>query len=196
MTMQQERTQAVAATVDRVKSILAGRDLDRASLARVLDALKALAARPGIWNAADFPGPEDGVRQARYLIREDADRTYALYLNVMKRGNRTPVHNHTTWACIAAVEGAESNYLYERRDDRSRAGRAEVVETGKVVVRPGAGVALMPDDIHAVEIEDDDEIRHLHMYGRALETLTERLAFDLATGNCKVMDIGVKTRRC
>lgn len=194
MATKEERDRAVGATIARVKDLLGHAALDRPVLARVLGELKALAAQRELWTAADFPPPEDGVRQARYLVREDPDRTYALYLNVMRRGNRTPIHNHTTWACIAAVEGAESNYLYERRDDGARPGYADVVASGKVVVRPGSGVALLPDDIHAVEIEDDDIIRHLHLYGRALETLSERLAFDLAHKTCGPMDIGVKTR--
>lgn len=195
MQIQTERTRAVDATVARIKGITEGNVVDRSSLAKVLDELKTLASRRELWSAEDFPEPEAGERQARYLVREDGDRTYALYLNVMRRGKRTPVHNHTTWACIAAVDGTESNYLYRRNDDGRRTGYADVEECGKVLVKPGSGIALLPEDIHAVEIEDDDVIRHLHMYGRALETLTDRLAFDLASKTCRTMGIGVQTRR-
>jgi predicted metal-dependent enzyme (double-stranded beta helix superfamily) len=195
MSIRADRERAVHAAIAQVKRIHADGALDRRALGRFLDVLKALAARPELWSDSDFPAPEDGVRQARYLIREDPDRTFALYLNVMRRGNRTPVHNHTTWACIAAVDGAESNHQYRRCDDGTRPGYADVIPTGKVDVRPGGGIALMPDDIHAVEIEDDEVIRHLHLYGRALETLTDRLAFDLANKTCGPMNIGVQTRR-
>ncbi len=190
-----QRASAVEAEVARIKDIEEQCGIERASLAQMLEALKRLAAQREWWSEANYPAPEPGVRHARYLIREDADRGYALYLNVMRRGNRTPIHNHTTWACIAAVEGGEHNYLYRRVDDGARPGYAEVVEDGVVLVQPGGGVALLPDDIHAVEIRDDAIIRHLHMYGRALETLSERVAYDPAAGTYKKMDIGVATRR-
>jgi predicted metal-dependent enzyme (double-stranded beta helix superfamily) len=195
MSVAERRQAAVASAIADVKGIIANRPVDRPTAARVLEVLKGLAAQPELWPAADFPAPGEDTRQARYLVTEDPDSTFALYLNTMLPGRKIPPHNHTTWACIAGIEGEEHNTVYERVDDRSREGHAELRKQEMVVVAAGSGIAMLPEDIHSVDIVGERPIRHLHLYGRALETLSERVTYDIEAKTVKPMPIGVQTRR-
>ena len=195
MSLATERSAGVEHAIREMKSIAAKPNFARADLVRILGVVQTLTVHADWWSAGEYADPAEGEKQTRYLIREDADHTFALYLNIMRRGNRTPVHNHTTWACIAAVEGVEHNYVYRRLDDGAIPGHAKLTDDHVVLVKPGQGIALMPDDIHAVQIQDSDTIRHLHMYGLALEELHDRVMFDLNAHTYKKMTMAIPSQR-
>lgn len=192
-TIQAKRTSLAEALVTETRAMHDAGEIDRQRLDEIRGKLLALAAKHELWSEKDYPPPPEDELQNRYFVAGEPDDGITLYLNVVRSGTKVPPHDHTTWACIAAVEGVEHNMFYSRTDDGSVAGKATLALDKQIDVGPGNAIAMMPDDIHNFEVHGDQIIRHLHFYGRPLESLSERKAYDLKQGTYKIMDIGVKT---
>ena len=170
------RTAVVAAAVERIRAIEAAQGITRPALDAIMAELSRLAAQEHLFPSAEFQPPPSGEKGSRrYLLQEDEGGRFALYLNALNPGNETKPHDHTTWAVVVAVDGEELNKVYAKREDR-----LDLVR--EVVVKPGTGIALMPEDIHSIHTQGTRPTRHLHMYGLALEKLDNRMAYDPATG--------------
>ncbi|MBT5218575.1 MAG: cysteine dioxygenase family protein [Woeseia sp.] len=191
--MQENRSELAAKFVEETRSLSDSREIDRQCLDEIRTQLLSLAARSEFWSEEEYPSPPEDELQNRYLIASELNGGISLYLNVVRSGKKVPPHDHTTWACVAAVEGVEHNMFYTRTDDGSVDGKATLTMDDVIAVGPGNAIAMMPDDIHNFEVRGDQIIRHLHFYGRPLESLSERKAFDLENGTYKIMDVGVKT---
>ena len=184
MSLAQQREHAIQQTLVAIRAIAAQDGITRTSLARIADRLQELAAQEALFPFDAFPPPpaDDADASSRYLLHEDSDKTFALYLNSINPGKTTPPHNHTTWAVIVALEGEELNRVYTRTDDGSDPERATLNLAQEVVVQPGTPIAFLDDDIHSIHVLGNKPTRHFHLYGHALETLTGRVGYDLATG--------------
>ena len=187
------RETAVNTLLAKAVVIQKERAMSRSSVERIRTALLELAMQREFWNETDYPAPAGDERQNRFLIGQ-GESGVSLYLNVLCPGKRIPPHNHTTWACIAGVEGVEENTFFDRVDDGSVPGRAEITTREVVVVGPGTGIAMLGEDIHSVEIKGSQTIRHLHFYGRPLETLDQRIFFDQEAGTYQLMEMSTNTK--
>jgi predicted metal-dependent enzyme (double-stranded beta helix superfamily) len=177
------RARAVANAVGRIRDIEAARGVTRPALEAIRDELMLLARQEHLFPSAEFPPPAGGAKGSnRYLLHADEGNRFALYLNALNPGTETRPHDHTTWAVVVAVEGQELNRVYERTDDRADPERCSIRVREEVVVEPGRGICLLPDDIHSIHTVGTAPTRHLHMYGLALERLDDRKAYDVESG--------------
>lgn len=177
------RAAAVASTVDRIRAIEREHGVTRPALEKIRDELMKLAAQEHLFPSAAFPPPPPGEKGGnRYFLQEDPDHRFALYMNALNPGNATKPHDHTTWAVVVAVEGQELNKVYDRTDDGADPARCDLRVREEIMVEPGRGICLMPEDIHSIHTLGSVPTRHLHMYGLALEVLDDRKGYDDETG--------------
>ena len=180
MTTAAQRDAAVAKTIAEIRAIESGKGVTRETLEQIKQKLIDLAQRTELFPEAHFPAPGPEEIQALYLLSEDADRRFALYVYRPQPGKETPPHNHTTWAVVAGISGQEPNRTFERVAGPD--GRAVLRPLREFTVGSGQAVAYLPDDFHSIHIGGTRAIMHLHMYGRSLLDLPQREHYDAALG--------------
>ncbi len=179
--LMQARHDAVKATLARVREIAPSPDVTRDDLERIKGVLTELASRTELFPEASF-AVAPGRPGAIYELSVDGDLRYALYASAGVGGKAQPPHNHTTWASISGVFGDEHNVAYERVDDRSTPGEGRLEKRWELTCRKGNAVAFLPDDFHTIEVLGTGSSLHLHLYGRSLAHLPERVFFPGSSG--------------
>lgn len=181
--LQHERQLLITAAIAEIRELHRLHGIDAATLRQTAHILERLASHASLFSFDHFPvAAAADQTSVRYQLHIEPDQSYGLYLNTQKPGKSSAVHNHGTWVVIVAVQGEELNRIYRRTDDGGDPGRGTVELHRSHTVRPGAPLALSGDDIHSIHVEGNTPTLHFHLYGRALETLTERVAFNLETG--------------
>ena len=160
------RHPAVEAFVVALRAARAAGGDERDMLARVAPLCAGLAARRGEWLHAAMCRPDPDQGFSLHVLHEESDHALAVFVVTWLPGRSTMPHDHGTWAVIAGLEGVERNALWERVDDRSRPGHAELRRTGERSVGPGELILLPEGSIHSVVNDTDAVTVSLHAYGR------------------------------
>jgi hypothetical protein len=122
----------------------------------IAEELRSLAKRPGLVSEERLQNLH-GATAAATIIAEGEDGS-ALMLARFPAENPTPVHNHDSWAVICVVEGRDRHIKWERTDDGSVEGRAEIHIVEERELEPGDVEFLdePPGDIHSQQGIDGD----------------------------------------
>jgi rhodanese-related sulfurtransferase/predicted metal-dependent enzyme (double-stranded beta helix superfamily) len=181
MTVVEQRARAVEELIKRVRAIEMRDGVTRASLDSIKTELIALASRTELFPEQDFanvPGRTGTI----YHLAEDGDGRFALYGSAGVPGKAQPPHNHTTWASIAGVFGDEHNVFYERTDHDETPGEGRLNKLSELTIRRGNACAMLPHDFHTIEVTSKEPSLHLHLYGKTLEDLPDRITFPSGAG--------------
>jgi len=111
------------------------------------------------------------------VLHEEPDYSLLVEAIAWLPGRGVMPHDHQTWGVVVGLDGDEKNMNWERRDDGSRPGYADLAVRNEVIVRRGDVLGFLPDDIHSVRNEGEKPSLSLHIYGKSLAHI-DRSEFD------------------
>jgi predicted metal-dependent enzyme (double-stranded beta helix superfamily) len=137
---------------------------------------KKFAEAPG-WFRPEFreADPEQGF--SLHMLHEEPNHDLAIFLISWLPNRGTLPHNHKTWAVVVSMEGEEQETSFERLDDGSKAGFADLKRGEAQVMKTGDVARCYPEHIHKVWNVGKDIAMSLHTYGRHIN-YTGRSEFD------------------
>ena len=125
------------------------------------------------------PAPKD--HYGRYLLHEDKDGRFVVVQMVWGPHLGTPIHDHSTWGVAGILTNELHIVNYDRMDDGSKPGFAELREASAIDAPAGTVTYIQPpnDVIHTITNTTDVVTRSVHVYGKSTVACNW---YDLATG--------------
>lgn len=149
-------------------------------LARVRPLARRAALAKGCWLEQRHYTADAQQGFGVHLLHEDDGHGLTLFVVSWLPHRGAPPHDHGTWAVVAGVDGPEKNEFFERCDDRSRPGYAELRKIGEKVFGVGDVLAMRKGRIHSIWNDSESVSVSLHVYGRNIQH-TGRSRFDIAS---------------
>jgi predicted metal-dependent enzyme (double-stranded beta helix superfamily) len=142
------RHPALQSFIDECRAIWASGGDAGTCMERALPHLETIASDASLQELSEqWPSTEG---RKNLLLYVDADYGFAINAVVRVPGRAGSVHDHGhVWVAYGVLTGTESLERYERIDDRSREGFAQLRLTGIGAGKPGKVDLVPPFDIHS-----------------------------------------------
>lgn len=126
---------------------------DSAALAPHIDAaLKDLMRDPDLLERG-IAREGNNVAFSRYLY---FDGELSILIYEVPKGRPIPPHDHGIWETLSVYRGRLRHVVYERMDDGTRAGTAELrVKDDRILAQGDFAIVAPPQDIHGFTALDD-----------------------------------------
>ena len=163
--------------IEDLRSIYHDETDDKKIIQRVSPLAQKFAASPGLIKDEYYQcDQEQGF--SLHLLHEDEDHSNAVFVIAWLPDRGTLAHNHMTWGIVVGIEGEERETWWQRIDDGSKPGCAELERQTENQVGPGHVSCVLPEDIHTVWNNTDNVTLSLHTYGKHIN-FTGRSEFDV-----------------
>jgi predicted metal-dependent enzyme (double-stranded beta helix superfamily) len=139
---------ALATFIEELRAIWAGRGDIKSRMEAAKPVLEQLVRDEGLKAiSADWPSTEGGKNLLLYV---DPDYGFAINAVVRVPGRKGRPHDHgEAWVLYGVLDGTESLERYDRIDDGSKPGYAEIKLTSVATGSQGKVDLVPPHDIHA-----------------------------------------------
>jgi predicted metal-dependent enzyme (double-stranded beta helix superfamily) len=177
----------LADLVAELREILASEAPEAERMARGGEALGRLLKNPEALAAfGELP-----AEPVNYLLHAEPDGGFTVAALVKAPGHGTPVHDHgPSWTLYGVFEGTETIARYERVDDESVAGRAELRVRETIAGHPGLVDVVPPWMPHAERNESGAQTRAIIVRSQPMGTFPQR-QYDVPAGTCREVYGGV-----
>lgn len=189
MSMRDERRRVLREVARRAVSTIGNRPtVERLEQAK--GHFQELGDRRDLFPDDEFPSPSGSETERTFLVFDDEQGTALYAVNSVPGMSYRPHDHGGSWALIVAIAGQEKHYFYDRDPDKPGA----LIRKGELICEPGRAVSLAPEGIHSIEGVGDTPLFHLHLYGKRFEDQTERIEYDLESGQTvtfRVQNVGI-----
>lgn len=120
---------------------------DRVALGQAMEeALRGLMRRPDLIEVG-APRQGNNVAVSRYLY---FDGELSILIYEVPKGATIPPHDHGTWETVSVYRGSMRHVVFERADDETKPGFAELrAVDDRVLARGDFAIVAPPTDIHS-----------------------------------------------